>query len=240
MSSKDNGGWIRHRGGKCPVDGEAKVEVRQRGGDIRAENAQDFWWEHRGNNGDIMSYRIHRPHVATVKECLTVEQANQRVFDDCVDKCASTEPGETEMPTAKYFDGPLQWRDRIHAIDAEQKAADEAHKAATDARTAERAELVQKLAGEGLALLWQQETPGPAEDMSDWRNWKAGDLLEMIDADLWSVMTNGKLYALLEPCDDQVFRVVDDMGDVHEFDELQMQCSASPALDFKWHSRPSK
>lgn len=68
--SKNAEGWIRHRGGKCPVDGEVKVETRQRGGQIVIESAQDFWWEHRGNNCDIMAYRLHKPaeQVEPVRE----------------------------------------------------------------------------------------------------------------------------------------------------------------------------
>lgn len=226
MSKPNKDGWIRHRGGKCPVEDGTLVDVKCRDGSVHEGLPAHWWlWHHKKDDDDIMAWKLHKA---------------ERQIDPAVVANVDAFNAQAEMPAAKYFDGPLQWRDRIHTIDAEQKAADEAHKAATEARSSERAELVQKLAGEGLALLGQQETPGPAEDMSDWRNWKAGDLLEMIDADLWSGMTNGKLYALLEPCDDQVFRVVDDMGDVHEFDELQMQCGASPALDFKWHSRPSK
>jgi hypothetical protein len=61
-------------------------------------------------------------------------------------------------------------RDRIREIDA-----------TIEAMTAERAELVSKLAGEGFALI--AVAAEPVEDMSDWRNWKAGDILSVLDID---------------------------------------------------------
>lgn len=64
--------------------------------------------------------------------------------------------------------GPLQWRDRIAEIDS-----------TTHALTIERAELVQKLASEGFALIGR--VVEPVEDMSDWRNWKVGDCARLID-----------------------------------------------------------
>lgn len=136
--SKPNGGkdgFICHRGGKCPVEALTLVDVRHRDGEIIIGAAAcGFRWNHIGSPGDNMAYRIHTPseQPATVKESLSVE---------------------AEMPAAKYFDGPLQWRDRITEIDAESKDEAERHNAVMTALDTERAELVQKLAGEGLALI---------------------------------------------------------------------------------------
>jgi hypothetical protein len=226
-------GWIRHRGGKCPVEAGALVDVRFRSGITKTVcDSLSFRWDHTGQQGDIMAWR---PHVATTEQSTEVAQT------------VVTEGVKAEWE-AKLAANPIQWRDRIHAIDAEQKAADEAHKAATDARTAERAELVQKLAGEGLALLdkchalmdgVEERHGAPTEDMSDWRNWNVGDMLEMINPEPWSSMTMGKLYRIEQPeyCD--VFAVLDDEGMYMGFDEFDMLCSDTPATDFKWRSRPT-
>ena len=97
--------------------------------------------------------------------------------------------GEKKVKPKANEDGPLQWRDRIFELDAEQKAADDAHKAATEARDAERADLVAKLKAEGFALIQSDEPNGAVEsaqqeiaqqDMSDPANWKVGDLIEVI------------------------------------------------------------
>lgn len=137
MKSKE--GWIRHLGGKCPVEAGTLVDVCHRDGDVFTgckvgESFSCKDWSHTNDDGDIMAYRIHTPseQPATVKDCLSVE---------------------AEMPAAKYFDGPLQWRDRITEIDAESKAEEERHHQVMTALDSERAELVRKLANEGLALI---------------------------------------------------------------------------------------
>lgn len=91
-------GWIRHRGGKCPVEAGALVDTKHRDGKIvlvhhatADANMSDIGlqtiWKHRKDEFDIMYWR---PHVATaeqsseveqsptVKDSLTVEQANER------------------------------------------------------------------------------------------------------------------------------------------------------------------
>lgn len=75
----------------------------------------------------------------------------------------------------------------------------------------------------------------PVEDMSDWRNWKAGDLIEMVKASSWADMTNGKAYALISS-GDHGFSFADDAGDIRD---VRAGAAAGYARDFKWHSRPS-
>lgn len=117
-------GWTRHRGGKCPVEAGTLVDVRFRSGIIKTVcDSLSFRWSHSGAMGDIMAYRIHTP---------------------------SEQPATTKESLAV---DPLAWRDRINEIDAESKAEAERHCQVMDALDSERAELVQKLAGEGLALI---------------------------------------------------------------------------------------
>lgn len=195
-ASKD--GWIRHRGGKCPVDGEVKVETRQRGGQIVIESAQDFWWEHRGNNGDIMAYRVHKP-------------AEQGIYAD--DKDESSEPVQV---TYVDSDGPLQWRDRIIEIDRTVEGLEE-----------ERVSLVQRLEAEGLQLL--PVSARPAEDMSDWRNWKVGDMAEVISTSLFSSerLSVGDIVPITD---------IDGEDDTIK---AAPGCWGRPGSHYKFHSRPS-
>lgn len=85
------------------------------------------------------------------------------------------EPEQAAAPeVTAQNDGPLQWRDRITEIDREVESLEE-----------ERASLIQKLADEGLQLLRDfaikaLESAGQP-DMSDWRNWREGDMVEIID-----------------------------------------------------------
>lgn len=55
-------GWIRHRGGRCPVDPAEIVEVGMRSGEKSHKyDAEALRWSHIGSLGDIMAYRIHKP-----------------------------------------------------------------------------------------------------------------------------------------------------------------------------------
>lgn len=138
-SNKD--GWIRHRGGKCPVDGEIKVETRQRGGQIVIENAQEFWWEHRSNSGDIMAYRLHKP-------------AEQPVIE------LPEGYGEVITETLDSVDGPFEWRDRITEIDTTVEALEE-----------ERESLVQRLEAEGFRLIERTVQPvEDMSDWRNWKS----------------------------------------------------------------------
>ena len=137
-------GWKRHRGGKCPVEAGTLVDVRYRSGDINigvsaltgpVDKNHVFGsrnggyldlarnWDHKGTPEDIMAYHLHT---------------------------RSEQPATVKESLSVDL---LAWRDRITEIDAESKAEAERHNAAMTALDSERAELVQKLAGEGLALL---------------------------------------------------------------------------------------
>ena len=79
---------------------------------------------------------------------------------------------------------PLAWRDRIQKIDIVVQELEE-----------ERLSLVQGLESEGFALIDAKREP--AEDMSDWRNWKAGDLIECVtEGKGISVITIGCVYKI--------------------------------------------
>ena len=78
---------------------------------------------------------------------------------------------------------PLAWRDRIQKIDIVVQELEE-----------ERLSLVQSLEAEGFALINAKREP--AEDMTDWRNWKAGDLVECVKRDDLATLTIGCVYKL--------------------------------------------
>jgi len=79
---------------------------------------------------------------------------------------------------------PLAWRDRIQEIDIVVQVLEE-----------ERLSLVQSLEAEGFALTDAKREP--AEDMTDWRNWKDGDLVECVkESKGCSALTVGRAYAI--------------------------------------------
>lgn len=210
--------WIRHRGGKCPVEAGVKVDYRMRDGEIDCfgRDAGRLQWNHEPDDGDIMAYRLHKP----------AEQ---------VDACSKPElqinlpDGYGEIYRAQAVErGPIQWRDRITEIDA-----------TTQALTTERAELVQKLASEGFALIGRinellTDAAQKHEDMGDFRNWKVGDLVQVIDPESSGLLA-GKAYPISELEEE-----------IEEEDEIHgLPCLLADgdtwlyAKNMRWHSRPS-
>lgn len=137
---KNAEGWIRHRGGKCPVDDGTLIDIRCRDGIVKEgvvcgdqfTRTSEMFWIHEGDNAEVMAYRLHKP----------VEQpVSLKAFTETVDAFGDSHADVMESVLSR-LDGPIQWRDRIAEIDA-----------TTLALTSERAELVQKLASEGFALI---------------------------------------------------------------------------------------
>lgn len=209
---KDENPWRRNRGRKTPpIDG--LVDVKYRDGTIHEGNAADWWeWQHTNDDDDIMYWRAHTPPAkpATVKQSLSVDPVSP-------------------------ISGPLQWRDRITEIDAESKAENDRHSAAMTALDTERAELVQKLSSEGLAMI--ERKAEPVEDMSDPANWREGDVLECVNRE-WITFENfaiGSLYTLLRNDGEED-------GDQHHWLKVKDgdgDYMGVPASEFKWHSRPT-
>ena len=213
--SKNAEGWIRHRGGKCPVDPETIVEVRLRDGtcwvDSEAE-AGSFWtWQHSDICADIMAYRLRKPAEQVAPDIYAADDSEQMGGVDI----SFIEPAIAQ--------GPLQWRDRIAEIDA-----------TTQALTTDRAELVQKLASEGFALIGR--VVEPVEDMSDWRNWKEGDRIEVISKGL-DGRDIGEMLTVDGLDDNDSDQPVGVTGD----DKTRSWPIVSDGhfLCIKWHSRPS-
>ncbi len=141
---------------------------------------------------------------------------------------ATAEKSSPVEPVAP-ISGPLQWRDRITEIDAESKLESERHNSAMTALDTERAELVQKLASEGLALI--ERKAEPVEDMSDYQNWKAGDLLTYIGSH-HQCFTNGEQYKLESLC-------MLDHGTVTIAEDDDGDQNGGDIDSFRWHSRPT-
>lgn len=210
----DKDGWVRHRGGKCPVEAGTVIEYRERNGNIEVECEPELlgsMWFHENHPHDIMAYRLHKP----------AEQ---------VEACSKPElrislPENYGEIIGGSVEGPIQWRDRITEIDA-----------TTQALTAERADLVQKLASEGFALIGRinellTDAAQKHEDMSDWRNWKVGDIVECVSHnERWSAkFAIGSVNVIKEIITD---------SDVPVDLTINIGYYVSP-FDFKWHSRPS-
>lgn len=177
--------WIRHRGGKMPVKKGVAIEVKHRDGDVYEDEAGGTFsrdWSHTGGGGDIMQYRI-------IKQLKVEEVEHRGPFPSApIGDYANVIEYDIEFPSgvcsveAKTYqiDGPIKWRDTIIHCQAIIEDCE---------REIQRN--VDLLDAEGLMMQTDSKKAmqhyAPDVDMSDWRNWKIGDEVEVIldnDADL--------------------------------------------------------
>jgi hypothetical protein len=192
------GEWKRHRGGKPPVSLNTTVEVKLRCGDIYEGKAHELLWHHSDCDvaANIMQYRvISQPQAEEVK--LSRLEARMLFSEPCI-----VYPESAEAKTDQ-IDGPLRWRDCVSELDAY-----------IEEFTRERESLINRLALEGFALIpavvsVMSEFSGV--DMSDWRNWRAGDIVECITSEYTGTYTEGKEYKV-EWVNEGGFSVYDNHG----------------------------
>jgi hypothetical protein len=88
----------------------------------------------------------------------------------------SYSPGEP-LVSMEPADTMLAIRDRIRELDTQRAEVESTYQRQISEITQERESFVQKLAGEGLALV--EAVVQPVKSLDDWRNWQAGDVVEV-------------------------------------------------------------
>ena len=165
--AQDADGWITHDGAKCPVATGVAVDVKYRDGGIMLNlpanlphhtrrTAAPCWWDHDGMAGDIIAYRLHKQ--AKPEFCESVMRSI---------------PEPEAKPTIEQL--AADYRNAKDYADRKQQEAD----AAKNGADAKLAELV--AAGEAIGLLVSPITakPDPELVVTDWRQLKVGDLVEI-------------------------------------------------------------
>lgn len=83
MAKANKDGWIRHRGGRCPVGAGELVDIRFRDGDIRiGKEGYSYMWDHSDSNGDIMAYRLHTPATQQEPKPMTAEEIRMQYMEN--------------------------------------------------------------------------------------------------------------------------------------------------------------
>lgn len=193
--------WIRHRGGKCPVDDGTNMEYRLRDGStINGCHPQFANWGHYGADADIMAYRvIEETKDQEIEEVIpkhmafgyaSKEEMVAQIGEECPFAQVASTAEKTNFGTITYkleidateatqqidslvakwgqIESPLKWRDEIIELEAYEEEF-----------RREREKLILKLESEGFKLI-DHMAPVYGEqiiDMSDWRNWKTGDIV---------------------------------------------------------------
>lgn len=206
------GGWIAWGGGECPVAEGVRVDVRYRcakedmnSGALETIGCQSQNWLDENHRYDIIAYRLHKP-----------EQASAEAIESGIAAAYAGQVKPIEEVKAMHEYNPIHTRNRILEIDRTTEALEE-----------ERVQLVQRLADEGFKLLPVLGHSEPEEDMSDWRNWREGDIVECVDSS-FGFISVGEAYSITGFTGESI-EFLDDDGD-----EMDYACSA-----FKFHSRPT-
>lgn len=195
--------WKRHRAGrKQPVEGGVFVEYKLRGGVTGACPASRLAWSHMGDDTDVMQYRaISQPQAEEVEvKDTTIGTLSYKVE---IDTSAATQAIDDLAAKWDQIETPFKWRDEVTELNAY-----------IEKYTREREALIERLASEGFALIpAMTAVMGVADvDFSDWRNWRAGDIVECITNEYAGTYTEGREYKI-EWVKEGVFSVYDNYGE---------------------------
>lgn len=172
------GEWKRHRGGKQPVADGVMVDLKFNNGTQRTREFPEDWeWRKHDADPRITQYRvISQPQAEEIEvKDTTIGTLSYKVE---IDTSAANQAIDELSAKWDQIETPFKWRDEVTELNAY-----------IEKFTRERESLINRLALEGFALI-PAITPvmGVADvDMSDWRNWKDGDIVEVVfenDADL--------------------------------------------------------
>lgn len=182
-------GWSRHRGGKCPVQSGALVDVRQRDGRaIVGKFCDNIRWDHSfKRSSDVMAYRVSDAQPVQVSQEAIVSES----FD--VGKVPTAPTAKLSRALGQAADmckevSPFAWRDRIAELTTEIEAEESRHCQAIQGLESEREALISKLAAEGFSLIERKaEVVSAGAGAIDWNNFMNGDNVEILwsDNDCW-------------------------------------------------------
>ena len=186
---------------------------------VRVSESGNTWFSSGGHYGAVLTQADDRKTAIVTREMWQAER--DRISAPYVSKEEAMALIDEHYSFVGRLEGPLKWRDRIKEIDI-----------TVDDLEIERADMIQRLADEGLALLrvdGKAVPKQPVEDVSDWRNWRVGDTIEAIDKS--GGYSPGNLYEIsgFDRERNAVLTALDDSGS---------KKNGWAAKFFKFHSRP--
>ena len=172
----DADGWIEWKGGECPVEKGALVDVIWRDGTERVGvkalhigGAGHKFWVADGMVNDIIAYRLHKPAEASATEKLSdaaVSTAKDALMSDSIEGLART-------PTIEQLAADYQ-----NARDYAERKQQQVDDAKADADEKLR---VLEIAGEDIGLLLSPITEKQELELviTDWRDLQAGEVISV-------------------------------------------------------------
>ena len=228
----------------------------------RDQDTSEEWlsavWSHSGGETDIMAYYVEETKDQEIEEVIpkhmafgyaSKEEMVAQIGEECPFAQVASAAEKTNFGTITYkleidateatkeidslvakwgqIVSPLKWRDAIIHCQAIIEDCE---------REIERN--VNLLDAEGLMM--QKDSKKAMQhyatdvDMSDWRNWQAGDIVECINHKGWVDISEGSQYVLNNK---DFFSFVDDDGENRSFNLEEMN-QENVGSDFKFIRRP--
>ena len=205
----DADGWIEWSGGECPVDKDARIDIRMTGGKTYYDT--DTHWGWNADSFKITHYRLHKPEQAKPEFCESVMRSI---------------PDVETKPTIEQL--AADYRNAKDYAESKQQEADDAK---ADANEALRK---LEIAGEAIGLIVTPITAKQEPELviHDWRDLQVGDIIECIGS--WEREdTDGHRFAVtaIDPRKAQVGRPI-------RIEVPEVSCPGTWGLDFKFIRRP--
>lgn len=233
MTKANKDGWIRWRGGKCPVAEGTIIDVRYRDGKIStgipamSHDVPDLVrcatdWGHKWkSSAEIMAYRLHKPEDARPTE------ADPRVVEaKSAPEIMEVSVGYQAIHVRPEFDA-ISMRDEVNEREEEITQ----YLKNIEENKERIAEIEKQLAEEGFALVEKPQQKQALPDMDDPKNWRVGDKFECINDDLDYIRPKGFITKITK-IDGGVIWALDNDGRSSwgEVEKFKMRV--------KFHSRP--
>ena len=171
-------GWIEWKGGKCPVDKDARIDIRMTGGKTYYDT--DTHWGWNADSFKITHYRLHRKEKSKSEFCESV----MRTIPDLEAKPT------IEQLAADYRNKP----------DYANRKQDEADKANMESDAA-LAQLEDAIAEIGFAITPLAATEKETElVITDWRDLRVGDEIEVFNFEWPERESRRKQELMSGPC----------------------------------------
>lgn len=211
----DDEGWIPWSGGECPLPDECKCQIELQDGE-RPLPEPSRRWEWARNIGEF-TIAAYRPILSE-----TAEKEEPRRHGRTIAYIPET--------PANVFDrlkSAIAASESIPAIIAEIDAM------LPDGYCVAKRNAVKDVHIEGIGGVTLTAQPG--EDMSDWRNWREGDLITYDgDTKVYHWWTEGRPYVVKTTI--AGLSVVADDGEAYSIDGKRIARTSR----FRFHSRPAK
>ena len=192
----DADGWIEWKGGKCPVDKDARIDIRMTGGATHYDTDTDWGWN--ADSFKITHYRLHKPEV---KPELCESVMRSITEPESIDGlCAKvTEENKHQHVDAKPTIEQLA-QDYRNKLDFAKRKQDEADKANMESDAA-LSQLEDAIAAIGFVITPLAATEKEPElVITDWRDLRVGDEIEVFNFEYPEDESRRKQELMSGPC----------------------------------------